>query len=89
MRVILADRFAGAVKPAVTPHGFWQRLARMLDDYLVDRAKHAVSAAAFRRSRHEIERCRRLMRKDSLTPAHSSVVCAVSHRAPRSAPPSW
>src|SRR5690349_630619 len=71
-----------------TRHGFWQRLARMLDDYLVDRAKGTVPAAAFRRSRHEIERCRRLMRKGSLTPAHSKVAYAATRRAARAAPPS-
>jgi hypothetical protein len=89
MRVMPADGFAGAVNGAVTPHGFWQRLARMLDDYLVDRAKGTVPAAAFRRSRHEIERCRRLMRKGSLTPAHSKVTYVPSRRAARAAPPSW
>ena len=31
MRVIPADRFAGDVNSAVTRHGFWQRLAHMLD----------------------------------------------------------
>jgi hypothetical protein len=88
MRVIPADRFVGAVNPAATPHGFWQRLARMLDDYLVDRAKRTVPATAFRRSRHDIERCRRLMLRDSLMPAHSKVACAAPRRAARAAPPS-
>jgi hypothetical protein len=88
MRVILADRFTGAVNPAVTPHGFWRRLARMLDDYLVDRAKRTVPAAAFRRSRHEIEHCRRLMLKGSLMPAFKGT-CAVPRRAACAARPSW
>jgi len=42
MRVIPADRLAGAVNDAVTPPEFWQRLAQMLDDYLVDRADTAA-----------------------------------------------
>ena len=42
MRVLPADGFAGAVNDAVKPHGFWQRLAQMLDDYLVDRADTAA-----------------------------------------------
>jgi hypothetical protein len=88
MRLIPVDGFAGAVNPAVTPQGFWRRLARMLDDYLVDRANRAVPAAAFRRSRHEIERCRRLMLKGSLMPAHSRVACPIPRRA-RAAPKSW
>jgi hypothetical protein len=32
MRVIPADRLAGAVNDAVTLPEFWQRLAQMLDD---------------------------------------------------------
>jgi hypothetical protein len=89
MRIVPANRLAGVVNPAVTPYGFWQRLARMFDDYLVDRAKRTVPAAAFRRSRREIERCRRLMLKGSLTPAHSKVTYVPSRRAARAAPPSW
>jgi hypothetical protein len=89
MRLIPVDGFAGAVNPAVTPQRFWRRLARMLDDYLVGRAKRAVPAAALRRSRHEIDRCRRLMRKGSLMPAHSRVACAIPRRAARAAPQSW
>jgi hypothetical protein len=80
MRVIPADKFASAVKGAVMPHGFWQQLARMLDDYLVDRAKRTLPAAVFRRSRHEIEICRRLMLKDSLIARrHALDVGAVVH----------
>ena len=89
MRLIPAGRFAGAVNPAVTSHGLWQRLARMLDDYLADRTKRAVPDAAFRRSRHEIDRCRRLMHKGSLTPAHSRVACVSPHRVARAARLSW
>jgi len=42
MRVMPADGFAGAVNDAVTPPRFWQRLAPMFDDYLVDRAYMAA-----------------------------------------------
>ncbi len=81
MRVIPADNSAGAVNGAVRPHRFWQWLARILDDYLVDRTKRTVPNATVRRSRHEIDRCRRLMLKGSLTPAHSEVACVSPHRA--------
>ena len=89
MRVIPVDRFAGAADGAVRPQRFWQRLARMLDDYLADRTKRAVPEAAFGRSRHEIDRCRRLMHKGSLTPAHSRVACVSPHRVARAARLSW
>lgn len=48
--------------------GFWCRLARALDDFFVDRTKRAVSEATLRRSRQEIQRCRRLMLKGAMAP---------------------
>ncbi len=85
MRVIPADNSAGAVNGAVRPHRFWQWLARILDNYLVDRTKRVVPDATVRRSQHEIDRCRRLMLKGSLTPAHSRVACVSPSRRTRSA----
>jgi hypothetical protein len=41
--------------------GFWQRFARALDGYLIDRSRHALPAPTLRRSRRDIDRCRRLM----------------------------
>lgn len=46
--------------------GFWQSLAQALDRYFVDRSRRAVPASTVRRSKHDIERCRRLMHKSAL-----------------------
>jgi hypothetical protein len=85
MRVIPADKAPGAAHGAARPPSFWQRLARTLDDYLAERTKRAVPDATFRRSRHEIDRCRRLMLKGALTPAraltHARIAYASPHRA--------
>jgi hypothetical protein len=45
------------------PLQFWRRLANLLDAHFVERSKHAVPAPVLRRSKHDIERCRRLMHK--------------------------
>ena len=70
MRVIPVDKPPGAAGGSAKPRGFWQRLAQTLDDYSAERTKRAVPDATFRRSRHEIDRCRRLMLKGALSPAH-------------------
>jgi hypothetical protein len=84
MRVIPADKPTGAAHGAARPRSFWQRLAQTLDDYSVGRMKRAVPDATFRRSRHEIDRCRRLMLKGPLAPArgltHALIAYASPHR---------
>ena len=70
--------FEGVMKP-----GFWRRLARVLDASLANRSKRAMPIDALRRSRRDIERCRRLLRRDVRVPvaSHSAVVArAASHR---------
>ena len=57
MSVILADEPGRAGNAAPKPESFWQRLSRVVDAYLADRTKKAISAIALRRSRHEIMRC--------------------------------
>jgi hypothetical protein len=42
---------------------FWRRLANLLDAHFIERSRRAVPAPAFRRSKHDIERCRRLVHK--------------------------
>jgi hypothetical protein len=83
MRAIPADAPRTAAQGAAKPDGFWQRLAQALDAYFVDRTKWAVPDATFRRSRHEIDRCRRLMLKGALTPAHARVGYVSPHRTTR------
>jgi hypothetical protein len=82
MRVIPVDQSPGAVHAAARPRGFWQRLAETLDNYLVERTKRAVPDVAFRRSRHEIDRCRRLTLKGALTSAHGVAHAGVAYVSP-------
>jgi hypothetical protein len=82
MRVIAADKAPGAAHGAARPRSFWQRLARTLDDYLAERTKRAVPDATFRRSRHEIDRCRRLMLKGALAPAHGLTHARIAYASP-------
>ena len=82
MRVIPADKPLGAARGGARPRSFWQRLARTLDDYLAERTKRAVPNATFRRSRHEIDRCRRLMLKGALTPAHGLTRARLAYASP-------
>jgi hypothetical protein len=50
--------FAGVAK-----RGVWQRLARAVDAYCAERSKRMVPGTALRRSKREMNRCRRLVRK--------------------------
>ena len=62
MSVIPAHELGGAANAAPKPESFWQGLSRAIDAYLAERTKKAIPAITLRRSRHEIARCRRLMR---------------------------
>ena len=62
MSVFTALELAGAGSAAPKPESLWQRLLRAIDAYLADRTKKAIPAISLRRSRHEIARCRRLLR---------------------------
>jgi hypothetical protein len=82
MSVLAADEvphsFEGGMKP-----GFWRRLARALDASFANRSKRAMPIDALRRSRRDIERCRRLLRRDVRVPveSHSAVGApTLSHR---------
>jgi hypothetical protein len=82
MSVLAADELPRAFE-GVVKSGFWQRLARALDASFANRSKRAMPADALRRSRRDIERCRRLLRRDVRVPvgSHSAVIApAVSHR---------
>ena len=63
MSVIPVDRIQGASNSGQKSIGFWRRLALALDEYFVNRARWSVPQATLRRSRHDFERCRRLMHK--------------------------
>jgi hypothetical protein len=82
MRVISVDQSPGVVHDAARPRSFWQRLAQTLDNYLAEQTKRALPDAAFRRSRYEVDRCRRLMLKGALTPAHGMAHAGVAYVSP-------
>jgi hypothetical protein len=54
---------------APTAPGFWWKLVQAFDDYLVERTKQTVPEVTLRRSKREIDHCRRLMHKRAITPA--------------------
>jgi hypothetical protein len=61
MGVIPTASATGSVDCAGRPATFWQRIARLLDQLVVNRTKRAVPAIALRRSDRDIRRCRQLM----------------------------
>jgi len=44
-----------------TAPGFWSRLVQAFDDYLAERTKRTFPEITLRRSKREMDRCRRLM----------------------------
>lgn len=82
MSVIAVETGAGAPNGAAKPPGFWQRLAQALDWLVIYRIRREVSASALRRSRHEVERCRRLLLRPSVAPA--AIKRGAQARQPRS-----
>jgi hypothetical protein len=51
-----------------TAPGFWSRLVQAFDDYLAERTKRTFPEVTLRRSKREIDRCRRLMREAAAVP---------------------
>lgn len=62
-----------AANGAANPESFWQRFARALDGYLIDRSRQALPATTLRRSRRDIDRCRRLLHAAGVTGAEASI----------------
>jgi hypothetical protein len=72
--------------PGVTAakrEGFWHRLAQTLDQHFADRSVRAVPAATLRRSKHDIDRCRRLMHKIAPAPIGANFATSSRKRADR------
>jgi len=67
MSVIPVDEPPGA-RTSSAQRSFWQRLGQALDAYFVDRTKRAVPEITLRRCKHDVDRLRRLMHKNSLVP---------------------
>jgi hypothetical protein len=61
-----------------TTPGFWSKLAQAFDHYLAERTKRTFPEVTLRRSKREIDRCRRLMHKAARVP-----VAVRFNRAPR------
>ena len=81
MSVIPVDEPPDAAERALKPPSFWHRLAQALDELFVDRTRRAVPDRTLRRSRQEIQRCRRLMLKGALAPVAPTKTRASLHRA--------
>ena len=75
MRVFAVDDLTSAFEDAAR-RGFWRRLARALDAGLASRARRAIPVDALRRSRRDIDRCRRLMRSGVRLPVGPHAVLA-------------
>ena len=81
MSVIPVDEPPDVAERALKLPSFWQRLAQALDALFVDRTRRAVPEHTLRRSRHEIQRCRRLMLKGAPAPVAATKTRASPHRA--------
>jgi hypothetical protein len=79
MSVFAVDDLTSAFEGATRP-GFWRRLARTLDAGFANRSKQGMPVDAFRRSRRDIERCRRLLRSSVRLPAGPHAVLAAPRR---------
>lgn len=80
MSVIPLDEPPGTTSGTGKPGSFWKRLAQALDAYLVERTKQAVPEIAWRRSKRDIHRFRRLMQKSALAPVAAGINSAPRRR---------
>ena len=87
MRAIRVDEPSGRDVGAVRSRGFWRRLTQALEDFFADRTSRAVPAATLRRTRQEMQRCRRLMLKDAIGPVAERVGSATMRGIRRSRQP--
>ena len=67
----IASPAAAAEKVTVLKR-LWQRLAQALDHLVANRARRHVPAAALRRSRHDLDRCRQLMLRGQPVPVKAA-----------------
>jgi hypothetical protein len=68
MSVVVTDDRSGASNAATGGGGFWSRLAQALDRHFSDRSKRAIPPVMVRRSKYDIDRCRRMMRGNGFNP---------------------
>ena len=58
---VIPNDGASAADQAGQPQTLWQKFAQALDRLVVNRSHRAVPAMALRRSKHDHDRCRRMM----------------------------
>lgn len=68
MSVVPTDPASTAADPAGEPRTIWQKFAEALDRLVLNRSHGAVPAMALRRSKHDHDRCRRLMQTPQTRP---------------------
>jgi hypothetical protein len=73
MSVIPVDEIPRSVYGTAKRDGFWQRFAQALDAYFANQTKRAVPEITLRRSKHEIARCHRLLRRAQAAPIKTSL----------------
>jgi hypothetical protein len=73
MRVVPVDQMPRSVYGAARRDGFWGRLAHALDAYFANQTRRAVPDITLRRSKHDLARCRRLMRKRMAVPIEAKL----------------
>jgi hypothetical protein len=87
MSAVPVDEPPAVASTTTKRQGFWQRLAQALDRHFADRSRRAVSTTTLRHSKHDIDRCRRLMRKNAfkhaLAPAGGGFSGMSHHRVVR------
>ena len=79
MSVLAVHDLPSAFERAAKP-GFWQMLARALDASFVNRSKRVMPVDALRRSRRDVERCRRLLRTGVRVPVDPHAALAAPRR---------
>jgi hypothetical protein len=82
MRVIPFDPEGAAGSEKGEPLTFWQRIVQLLDRCVVNRTYRGIPTTALRRSKYELNRCRRVLHGDA-TPAVVVIDAARSRRAAR------
>lgn len=82
MRVIPFDRDGAAGNKKAEPLTFWQRIAQLLDRCVVNRTYRGIPTTELRRSKYELNRCRRMLHGDA-APAVVVIDAARSRRTTR------
>ena len=83
MSVLPVDAARRATGSARKSEGFWQSLVLALDQHFVDRTRRAVPAVTVRRSKRDMDRCRRLLRKSATAPRQAGL-CRPAQTRPQS-----